>query len=133
GITLLRGAGSDLRAHQASYEGADDTQQQDSPNPDIDDSREIEALPAGRKGEEQADAVDVGEVQEEVRDQRHHGRGECAPPANRLAGDSANQYHGQKSHHRHGHQRMREMSMIMQVVEGSSESGKDVDIGSIGG
>jgi len=89
--------------------------------------------PLLRKRQQEANTVNIGEIESQMGGHRNHRRGKRPEPFDRLSGNRPHQEHRQKRHHRHGNQRVREMTVIMQIVQGTPGQGDDVDVGSVGG
>ena len=93
---------------------------------------QIEPQPLRGEGQEEADAVSVGPIQQEVRRHRDQRREKGARPTDRLPAHQPHHHHRQQRHRRHGHQGVRQVPVIMQITQRSPGRRDDIDIRRIG-
>ena len=80
---------SDFRADQSAEPGRDYTEQQDGPDDEVDHRCGVPVVPVAREGQQKAYAVDVGEIEDEVRRDRDHGDQERSEPVDLLSSEPA--------------------------------------------
>ena len=85
------------------------------------------------EGQEQADAVDVGEVEDQVGGDGDHGNQESGKPAYRLFTEPANHGHGEQCHDGQGDQGVGDIAVTLDIGCGSEEGADDVGIRGVGG
>ena len=117
-----------LRVHQPRKPRRHRRQRQHAQHPEIRQARDIQLAASVRERQEQADAVGVHPIEKRMR--RHaHQRHQVRPaPGERLAHKRPHHQQRQERHRGNHHQRVRDVPVVVQVVEGAPRRRDDIDI-----